>query len=235
MSELLERCPVLRDMLETGVVTTADGATRPLHSGIHLEFAERLYHTVLEQRPSCAVEIGMASGVSSLAILTALEQSGGDGRLISVDPFQSSHWGGAGFAAVRRAGLEHRHQLIEQPDYAALPVLLANGRVIDFAYIDGAHTFEYAFLDFWYLDRMLRVGGVVGFNDCAWRAVDKVIRFVKTHRRYEELPDAHTRAKSWAFRRKWLYWEVLRRRHWRDRYFTKREAWEPDGEFFANF
>ena len=235
MSDLIERCPVLRHMMETKLATASDGSTQSLHSAIHREFAERLYHLVLDQRPACVVEVGMAHGASTLAILTALEQSGGAGRLISIDPFQSSHWRGCGVAAVRRAALDHRHQLIEEADYLALPALLAEGLTVDFAYIDGDHTFDYAFLDFWFLDRMLRVGGVVGFNDCAWRSVAKVIKFVKKYRRYAELPDMHTKAKSWAFRGKRLFWEVLLQRHWRDRYFNKREAWEPTGAFFANF
>ena len=183
MTDLLQRCSVLREMVETGLVTGGDGSTRSLHSAIHLEFAERLYQLVLTHRPQCVVEVGMAFGGSTLAILSALDQVGGGGRLISIDPFQFSQWGGCGAAAVRRAGLEHRHELVEEVDYFALPDLLAKGQVVDFAYIDGAHTFDYAFLDFWYLDRMLRVGGVGGFNYCEWRGVGKVNKLVEKHRR----------------------------------------------------
>ena len=129
----------------------------------------------------------MAFGVSSLAILAALREIGQDGKLISIDPGQSTGWQGCGRTAVARAGLSSRHELIEDYDYNALPRLLTSGLRIDFAYIDGWHTFDYSLLDWWYVDRMLPAGGVVGFNDCGWPAVEKAIRFVMTHRKYEEL------------------------------------------------
>ena len=62
-----------------------------------------------------------------------------------------------------------------------------------------------------------------------------MIKFVEKHRRYAELADSHTKAQSWTFLGKWFYWEVLRWRHWRDRFFLKQEAWEPEATFFANF
>ena len=51
---------------------------------------------------------------------------------------------------------------------------------LESAAVDGWHTFDYALLDFWYADKMLDVNGVVGFNDCGWRAVSKAIGFVLT-------------------------------------------------------
>src|SRR4029450_11609121 len=111
-----------------------------------------------------ALEIGMARGFSSVAILSALEP---DGRLTSVDPFQlvPSGYGGAGVATVRSAGFAHRHTLIAEPDYVALPALLRNQQQFDFIFIDGYHSFDYTLLDFFYADLLLKVGGVVAFHD----------------------------------------------------------------------
>jgi hypothetical protein len=56
-------------------------------------------------------------------------------------------------------------ELHEAPSFQVLPKLQADGLRIDFAFIDGCHTFDYAMVDFFYIDKMLRVGGVVVFDD----------------------------------------------------------------------
>src|SRR5262245_43196189 len=65
-----------------------------------------------------ALEIGMARGVSSVAILSVMRP---DGHLTSVDPFQlvPSGYGAAGVEAVRSAGFANRHTLLAEPDYVA--------------------------------------------------------------------------------------------------------------------
>jgi predicted O-methyltransferase YrrM len=240
MPSLLERCPVLRDMLATRHTTGQFGEKVPVHSNLPPAYAEALYRTVLDKRPAVALEVGMAFGVSSLAILSALDEAGSAGRLISIDPYQTAQWQGCGAFAVRRAGFEHCHELIEEPDYLALPRLLASGLRLDFAYIDGWHTFDYTLIDWWYADRMLNVGGIAGFNDCGWPAVDKAIRFVLSHRKYEEI-DVGLPVEAANYSR----WRGLMRRlaggdnSWyrqsQDRYFRKLEDWEPRWDFFAEF
>jgi predicted O-methyltransferase YrrM len=164
MSNLLEQCPALREMLETRTALSANGKQIPIMSNLSAELAEALYQTVLKVRPAAAIEVGMAFGVSSLAILTALRDIGQSGKLITIDPHQSTDWANCGRCAVDRAGLSGWHELIEGFDYTVLPRLLESGCKIDFAYIDGWHTFDYALLDWWYVDKILRVDGVVGLR-----------------------------------------------------------------------
>ena len=54
-------------------------------------------------------------------------------------------------------------------------------------YIDGWHTFDYALLDFFYADKLLDTGGLVGFNDCHYPSIERVLRFVVRHRHYREV------------------------------------------------
>jgi len=68
-----------------------------------------------------------------------------------------------------KASLSDRHELIEEYDYDALPRLRASGLRVDFAYLDGWHTFDHTLLAWWYVDKMLPAGGIVGFNDCDWQ------------------------------------------------------------------
>lgn len=242
MGRLLERCPVLGEMMATKSARTASGTPVPMHSNIPPAYAEALYETVRAANPALVLEVGMAFGVSSLAILSALRDGEREGRLISVDPSQSSVYQGCGLAAIERAGLADRHRLIEDFDYNALPRLLSEGVEVEFAYIDGWHTFDYALVDWWYVDKMLAAGGIVGFNDCGFPAVARVIRFVLSHRRYDEIevglpftvgggyhrwfrllkPLAFGGKETWFLRRE-------------DRYLRKRERWEPSWDFFARF
>ncbi len=182
----------------------------------------------------------MGFGVSSLAILAALRDGGQDGRLISIDPDQSTDWKGCGLAAVARAELDEKHRLLEDYDYNVLPRLLSSELKIDFAYIDGWHTFDYALLDWWYVDKMLSVGGIVGFNDCGWPAVDKVIRFMLGHRKYAEIDvGLQVRYVGDGGGRDSPAGSTLNDENERpraeDRYFRKEVSWEPRWDFFSDF
>jgi predicted O-methyltransferase YrrM len=241
MARLLERCPILKEMMESQSAHTQSGEQIPIHSNIPPAYAEALYEIVLQGGPAVVLEVGMAFGVSSLAILSALRDGNREGRLISIDPVQSSDWKGCGLAAIARARLGERHELIEDYDYNALPRLLAAGLRIDFAYIDGWHTFDYALVDWWYVDKMLTVDGIVGFNDCSWRAVDKVIRFVLSHRKYTEIDvglpvtlAGYSRKRELLRRLTFGRKEQWYRRH-EDRYLKKTANWEPRWDFFAPF
>jgi hypothetical protein len=229
-----DRCPLLPDMVSSRQVLDASGNPLRLHSHISRVEANALYEIIKRRRPDIVLEIGMAFGISSLAILTALEEVG-NGILISVDPNQTlGEWKGAGVANVRRSGLSHRHTLIEKPDYLALPELLAAGTQVNAAYIDGRHTFEYVLLDIFYIDRMLGPNGFVGFNDAGWRSVHKALRFLTRHRRYVELNVGLPRvyvAKNFAVKvARWALDAPTQ-----DRYFEKREQWESPWDFFVNF
>lgn len=242
-------------MFRRGRTLRADGSELALSSSIFPPYAEALYREVLRLKPRVAVEIGMAHGASSLAILTALEQVGGEGRLISIDPFQGMIWEYCGTTAVARANLGHRHEFIEEADWAALPRLLAENLKVDFGYIDGSHAFDYALLDTFYLDKLIPIGGVLGFNDCGLPAIGKVIGYLLSHRRYVELdvglpmvygrPFGIGRALREVRRNPRGLIDALRRltpsnfiesrQPHQDRYFQKTETWEPHTDIPITF
>ncbi|HXG85356.1 MAG TPA: class I SAM-dependent methyltransferase [Pyrinomonadaceae bacterium] len=242
MSILLNQNPTLKELFEKRVATSQSGETVEVEADIRPAFAEALYSAVLKAKPQLVVEIGMAFGGSSLAILTALNQIGENGKLISIDPNQSTQWRNCGVVAVKKAGFENSHELIEKFDYIALPELLSRGDTIDFAYIDGWHTFDYTLIDFWFIDKMLKAEGVVGFNDCHLTAVDRVIKFVLSHRKYEEInvglpieysdytPLREIKRVAGAGGSRPNYYKQAQ-----DRYLRKMEVWEPDWDFYAEF
>lgn len=221
----LPPCPVLEGMYRTGRVRLPDGSTRPASSGISARHAAALYRMVLCEKPELVIETGMGQGFSTLAILCALAQTGG--RLISIDPYEGWESGmQAALFAVRRAGYAEYHRFIRRRSSEALPFLVAEGTRIQMAYVDGSHRFEDVFIDFYYLDRMLVPGGVIGFNNCGWTDVYRVIRFVQKRRRYGELdaglaPDYSARNAFLSLMRR------IMRRPRQDRYFRK-PFLEPD-------
>lgn len=237
MSELFTQCPVIKEILLDRTTITLKGDKIPVHSDIGIAHAEALYQAVLRTRPSVVIEVGMAFGVASLAILTALRKIDQGGKLLSIDPLQTPDWKGSGLASIARAGLKEWHEMHEDYDYKVLPRLLESGLKIDFAYIDGWHTFDYTLLDWWYVDKMLIPGGIAVFNDCSWPAVDKAIKFVITHRKYTEIEAGIARQ---SLRRKKLLSALSLGLlkvplDGRDRYFRKDANWEPKWDFYAAF
>lgn len=223
---------ILQDIFTTGQVQDSAGTKYPLEANIMLPYTKSLYNTILCYRPAIVVEVGMAYGISSLAILAALRETGG--RLISIDPNQDEDFHGIGVTNVEREGLADRHELIQQPDYFALPQLLKSGLTIDFAYIDGWHTFDYTLLDFFYIDKMVPKGGIVAFNDCGWRAVHKVLNFVRTHRQYKEINVGLARDYAGDNLAKTAVKRVTGRTN-TDRYFQKLDTSEPNFDFYKYF
>lgn len=189
--------PVLHDLFTHGTTTTPKGATVPVdrRSPVNLEEAAMLTQMVADLRPRTTLEVGLAYGFSALAICEGL--SGVEGaRHIAMDPFQNAEplWGGIGLHNLQRAGFKEMIEFHEGPSFRVLPQLEMAGRKVDFAFIDGLHNFDFTLVDFFYVNRMLSVGGVVAFDDADWPAVRGVLRFVVTnlpYRLWRVLPTSH--------------------------------------------
>ena len=102
-------CPLLREIMSTGFVQTPQGKRVSLVGSISPDYAVALYRAIKTYRPKTIIEIGMASGVSSLSMLSALNEIGEGGRLITIDAFQNDPnalWAGVGLANIQRAAAE---------------------------------------------------------------------------------------------------------------------------------
>ena len=161
-----------------------DGSPAPVSHSISRDDCAAIERTIARYGASSAVEVGMAYGISTLAIADALSRNG-SARLVSIDPHQSEGWKGAGMHLLRRAGLGEVVELIEEPSQLALPRLAARGERFDFAFIDGWHTFDHTLVDFFYCDWMLEPGGVVMLDDVSYPAIGRVVRFILANRDYE--------------------------------------------------
>ena len=179
---------VLAEILRTKRSLSGDGEnTIDVHSGVSVEEGELLSRLIGERKPRVSLEVGLAFGISALFICEALKQHTQNPRHIVIDPAQhaAEHWQGAGLANLERAGYRPFVEFIEKPSQIALPELITAGTKIDFAFIDGEHTFDHALMDFFFIDKLMNVGGVVVFDDTGWPSLRKVARFVASNRSYK--------------------------------------------------
>jgi predicted O-methyltransferase YrrM len=175
---------VLAEILTTSKVKAPDGSTVTVDHHIHADEGEALQALIRATRPRVTLEIGFAYGISTLYICEALDEVGGS-RHIVIDPKQSDVWRNIGLFTVKRSGYGRLIELHQESSHRTLPILEQAGQRIDLALIDGWHTFDYVLLDFFYVDRLLNVGGVVVFDDTFfYPAIRKVARYVAKHRNY---------------------------------------------------
>jgi predicted O-methyltransferase YrrM len=182
---------VLKQILDTGIVSDGTKTAR-LHSNMQRDEGELIQQLIANVKPSMTLETGMAYGVSTLYVCEALSRLPQPTRHIAVDPVQSTGWQGLGRYNIRQAGYEAMVQVIEEGSEIALPRLLAGGTRIQFAIIDGWHTFDHALIDFFYINRMLSVGGVVLLDDVSYESIHKLVRYILNYPAYRMMGVAGT-------------------------------------------
>lgn len=178
---------VLDEILRTGMVRSPGGELLDAYPvSIPEEKGEFLQKLIRSLQPTTCLEVGLAYGVSTLFICDALCGTA-NWRHIVIDPDQRESWKDIGLHNLRSAGYESMIEFYEMPAHRALPQLDAQGRQIDFAFIDGWHTFDYTLVDFFFIDKLLKVGGLVVLDDTDWPSIRKLCRYITTNRAYTPL------------------------------------------------
>jgi predicted O-methyltransferase YrrM len=170
---------LLLQALASKVAFAPDGTTRPLESNISREEAETLYSAVRSIQPLRSLEIGLAHGISALAILAAIAANG-SGHHYVIDPFQRNY-ANCGEAMIALAGLADRHTFLERFPEEAIPQLPR----LQFAFIDSSHLFDFTIMEFVLVDKKLDVGGIVALHDLWMPSIQAVVRFIRTNRAYQ--------------------------------------------------
>jgi predicted O-methyltransferase YrrM len=154
-----------------GLVGDTGGGTGPFRG-------RELYDFVRRERPGECLELGFAHGVSTVYTAAALEANGA-GHLTSVDLPVAREREPSAEQLLERAGLGARVTLVYEPtsynwylhrrireqigdDGACEPYL-------DFSFIDGAHRWVDDGLAFFLVDKLLKPGGWLLFDDLTWK------------------------------------------------------------------
>ena len=88
---------------------------------------------------------------------------------------------------LKAAGFAHLVTVYQELSELCLPRFLKHGHRYDFAFVDGWHTFDHVLTEFFYISRMLDVGGVVVFDDAHLPSIQKVLAHVDSYDCYERL------------------------------------------------
>lgn len=176
---------LLEQIYKTGLVEDSEGSfINPFPTATPYDTGTILSDLIQKYNFEKTLEIGMAYGLSSLFMCQAHHDKG-TGNHTAIDPFQSKKWKSIGVLNIKRAGLGDKFRLFEAYSYGVLPQLLQQEEQFDFAFIDGSHLFDYAFVDFFYVDKLLQPGGYVAFDDIWMPSIRKVLYFVLRNRAYE--------------------------------------------------
>jgi predicted O-methyltransferase YrrM len=170
------------------------------------------------ERATNTIEIGLAYGFATLHIVDALLANSSGARTArhtAIDPFQTSSFAALGRQHLAEAGVADLVEVHEEESQLVLPRMVAEGRSFEFAFVDGNHRFDRAFLDLVYLGRLLRPGGVAFVDDVQLRAIARAIEFLTKNRAWK--------VEEWSPADPEHQWAVLR------------TPMEPDDRGFADF
>ena len=176
---------ILEEIFKQREVTDGTNVYPLGHYHMDADEGGMLQRAIKATKPRNSLEVGMAYGISTLFICDALAEQGGTASHVVIDPFQRSDWHAVGLRNVHEAGYDPLVTLYEERSEFVLPRLLAENHPLDFALIDGWHSFDQALLEFYYINRMLRVGGIVVFDDADWPGLNRLLRYLVRYPAYE--------------------------------------------------
>lgn len=148
---------------------------------------------LVAERAEKVVEIGLAYASSALAIGEALVTvDPARPRHVIIDPFQGSEWSDVGWDLLCSVGLDSIATLIRTASSIALPQLVTDGFVADAAFVDGSHRFHEVFVDFYFLRKIVRPGGLIVIDDHWTPSVRTAAHYYEQNLGWTAIPDAFT-------------------------------------------
>jgi predicted O-methyltransferase YrrM len=162
-------------------------------SGLTTDDCIYLYNFISNKNIFNVLEIGMADGMSTIAIMKSLLENSNKMNkaisLTSIDPYQKKYWNNNGVNNLKKFNIDEFHTLIEVPDYLALPKLIEEGKKYDLIFIDGQHTFDHVLLNNFYADILLNKTGHI-INDDFWMpSIKKVHEYISNNYNHFEISD----------------------------------------------
>jgi predicted O-methyltransferase YrrM len=167
---------LLKEIFEKKEFLSENNEIIKIHSETSKEQCEFLQNVIRENNFKKSIEIGFAFGMSTLAITEEIVNNGGSHLVI--DKFQYDGWGGYGLELIKRAGYSDKIEFYEDYCCHVLPDLLKEGRKFDFAYIDSTKQIDWLMVNFFYLDKLLEINGIIVFDDVVFPSIRKLLRYI---------------------------------------------------------
>ncbi|MDG1277529.1 MAG: class I SAM-dependent methyltransferase [Algoriphagus sp.] len=159
------------------MVLDIDGHPIPLNSQVDEKEGNAIIQLLLKNPEiKDTIEIGFAMGLSAMHICAVTSMRSDSSHTI-IDPYQTTNWKSIGISNLKRSEVSN-FELIEKKSEIALPELLGKGKKFDFGLIDGWHTFDHTLLDFFYLEKMIRPGGIIAIDDVMMPGINKALRYI---------------------------------------------------------
>lgn len=179
-----ERAEELRSIrhraYEVGTLDRADGSKQDIfpHT-LHPEDCDFLRDQIARVSPTRTLEIGCATGLSTLALFEGCLSAGTAPEHSIIDPYLRAGWGSASLVLLERAGLMGHITLDERESVVALGEYVGQRPkpAFDFAFIDGCHWFECALTDLWLTSRLLSPAGVIAIDDLWMPAIQRALEY----------------------------------------------------------
>jgi len=150
--------------------------------------ADVLRDILIAEKAQVVIEVGLAYGVSALAIAEAVVVVGEEeANHLIIDAFQD-HFHDSGWNALVRAGLGSVCTLLRERSQIALPRLFSDGFIADAAFVDGSHIFHNVFVDLAHLRSLVRPGGLIILDDCDLPSVATAVRYFELNTGWQPEP-----------------------------------------------
>ena len=179
----------LKKIFETNTIEiNSNGDITPLHSNTSLKqgyFLQEMFDLV---KPKKSIEVGFAYGISSMFILEKhREVQSKEGAHIVIEP--DNYWGEAAEFNIDKEGLLFYLDVRRDFSDKVLAKLFLENLRIQYAYIDTTKKFDAIMQDFYMINKMMDIGGIVILDDCGGSCpgVQRVARFINTLPHYKVL------------------------------------------------
>lgn len=177
---------VLKEIFDKGSIEKDSSGERvDLHSNTSLAQGLFLQEIFEEVKPTKSLEIGLAYGISAMFILEMHKKyNNKDKAHTIVEPYP---WSGIAEYNIEKAGLTNLANYKYETSDNVVPRMYYEGERIQFAYVDTTKVFDVVLTDFYFIDKILDVNGVVIFDDCGGSCpgIQRVARFVASLPHYE--------------------------------------------------
>lgn len=223
--------PLLENIFKTGTFRTKNNEDVKVHSETPREQCLFLQKIIQDNSFTNSIEIGFAMGISTLAITESIVKN--KGTHVVIDKFQISDWKGIGLDLISQASYLNNIEFYEQYSYTMLPKFLEQNRQFDFAYIDSTKLMDWMFVDFFFLDKLLKINGIIAIDDIYYPGIKKLLRYTLQFPNYKVYDACPSNAPSRMSKKRKLFFSLLKGLP-KSKSFLKEDILRTDSEMEIN-